>query len=257
MAKMYHIAMEPGDVGRYVLLPGDPGRVEKIGCRFDNPREVAYNREFHTITGTLDGVPVSVTSTGIGGPSLAICVEELHMIGADTFIRVGTCGGMALKVKTGDIIVSTGAIRQEGTSKEYMPLEFPAVSDYDTTTALVQACRELGYPMHTGVIQSKDSFYGQHNPERMPIANTLLNNWQAWLAGGCLASEMESGTLFILASYLGARASSVNCCLGNQERRKKGLQDDKKGDIEMAIDVAILALRKLIAQDQAGKQDPA
>lgn len=142
--KLYHIQVAPGEVGRYVILPGDPKRCEKIARHFDNPVFVSDNREFTTYTGTLDGVKVSVTSTGIGGPSAAIAMEELKRCGADTFIRVGTCGGMALDVKGGDIVVATGAIRAEGTSREYAPIEFPAVADFDVVTALTQAAKNLG-----------------------------------------------------------------------------------------------------------------
>ena len=250
--RMYHTQLLAEDIGRYVLLPGDPGRVEKIGAKFDNPKVVAYNREYKTITGTLDGVKVSVMSTGIGGPSTAIGVEELHMLGADTFIRVGTCGGMQQQVLAGDVIIANSAIRAEGTSREYLPIGFPAVADYTVLTALVHAADELGYRHHVGVVQCKDSFFGQHAPERMPVRNMLLNNWQAWLDGGCLASEMESAALFIIASTLRCRASSVHLCVGNQERRKLGLAETAVHDTEKAIDVAVLALRKLIAQDQKG-----
>ncbi len=247
---MYHLQMKAGQVGRYVFLPGDPGRVERIGKYFDDPREVAWNREFRTITGALDGVPVSVTSTGIGGPSLAIAVEELHMIGADTFIRIGTCGGMSTDVLPGELVVATGAIRAEGTSREYMPLEFPAVADFEVLTALAEAARELDSRAHVGIVQGKDSFYGQHEPERMPVRQMLLSNWQAWLDGGCLASEMESPALFVIASTLHSRAGSVNLCLGNQERRRLGKDDPPVKDEELAIKAGILAVRKLIARDR-------
>ncbi len=247
--KLHHIALGRGQVGRYVLLPGDPGRVEAIGRRFDNPELVAYNREYKTITGTLDGVPVSVTSTGIGGPSTAIAVEELFQAGADTFIRVGTCGGMQTHVMTGDIVVASAAIRAEGTSREYMPIEFPAVANYEVLTALADAAKELGCGSHVGVVQCKDSFYGQHAPDRMPVHAMLNSNWQAWIQGGCLASEMESAALFVIASVLGARAGSVHLCLGNIERDKRGLENLPIEDPEKAIDAAILAIRKLIAKD--------
>ena len=142
---------------------------------------VADSREFVTYTGALDGVKVSVTSTGIGGPSASIAMEELIQCGADTFIRVGTCGGMALDVEGGDIVVATGAIRAEGTSKEYAPIEFPAVADLTVTNALVQAAKNLGKKWHAGVVQCKDSFYGQHDPEQMPVGDELLKKWDAWM----------------------------------------------------------------------------
>ena len=180
LEKQYHIHCEEGDVGRYVILPGDPGRCEKIAALFDDAHFVSQNREYTIYTGTLLGEKVSVCSTGIGGPSASIAMEELHNIGADTFIRVGTCGGIALDVLPGDVIVATGAIRFEHTSLEYAPIEFPAVADLDVTNCLVQATRDLGYPLHTGVVQCKDAFYGQHSPARMPVSYELLNLWEAW-----------------------------------------------------------------------------
>ena len=181
----YHLQIRKGDVGRYVILPGDPKRCKKIAAYFENPVLVADSREFVTYTGTLDGVKVSVTSTGIGGPSASIAMEELIQCGADTFIRVGTCGGMALDVEGGDIVVATGAIRAEGTSKEYAPIEFPAVADLTVTNALVQAAKNLGKKWHAGVVQCKDSFYGQHDPEQMPVGDELLKKWDAWMKLGC------------------------------------------------------------------------
>ena len=201
----YHIGLKQGDVGKYVILPGDPKRCAKIAQYFDEPKLVADNREYVTYTGYLDGEKVSVTSTGIGGPSAAIALEELVNVGAETFIRVGTCGGMQIDVKGGDIVIATGAIRAEGTSKEYAPIEFPAVANLDVTNALVQASKNLGYTSHTGVVQCKDSFYGQHSPETKPVSDELLNKWEAWKRLGCLASEMESAALFVVASYLNVK----------------------------------------------------
>ena len=158
--KQYHIQVGAGEVGRYVILPGDPKRCAKIAAYFDDAKLVADSREYVTYTGWLDGVKVSVTSTGIGGPSASIAMEELHKCGADTFIRTGTCGGIDLDVQSGDIVVATGAIRFEHTSLEYAPIEFPAVADWEITNCLAEAARALGYPLHTGVVQCKDSFYG-------------------------------------------------------------------------------------------------
>ena len=161
-SKQYHIQVGKGEVGRYVILPGDPKRCKKIAQYFDDPVFVADNREYVTYTGYLGGVKVSVTSTGIGGPSASIAIEELTLCGADTFIRVGTCGGIDLDVKGGDVVVATGAIRMEGTSKEYAPIEYPAVADLDITNALVQSCKEMGLTYHACVVECKDAFYGQH-----------------------------------------------------------------------------------------------
>ena len=189
--KEYHIGVGAGDVGRYVILPGDPARCEKIARYFDEPQQLAQNREYTLWTGSLDGVPVAVCSTGIGGPSAAIAMEELHQLGADTFIRTGTCGGIDLSVKSGDIVVATGAIRFEHTSLEYAPIEFPSVADFDVTLALRQASEELGYCTHTGVVQCKDSFYGQHSPEKSPVYYELLQKWESWKRLGVKASEMD------------------------------------------------------------------
>ena len=167
-----------------MILPGDPGRCEKIAAHFDSPVKVASNREYTTYTGYLDGVKVSVTSTGIGGPSASIAVEELTELGADTFIRVGTCGGMSKKVHGGDCIVVTGAVRNEGTSREYAPIEYPAVPDFGVTSALVSAAEKLGFRYHAGVVHNKDSFYGQHSPESMPVSYELTAKWEAWKQEG-------------------------------------------------------------------------
>lgn len=246
----YHLQIRPGDVGRYVILPGDPKRCEKIAVHFDDAKLVADSREFVTYTGYLDGEKVSVTSTGIGGPSASIAMEELVLCGADTFVRVGTCGGIDMDVKGGDIVIATGAIRMEGTSREYAPIEFPAVANLDVTNALVESAKTLGYMYHTGIVQCKDAFYGQHEPERMPVSYELLNKWEAWKRLGVKASEMESAALFVVAAHLGVRCGSSFLVVGNQERNAAGLDNPIVHDTESAIKVGIEALRRLINQDK-------
>ena len=246
----YHLQIRPWDVGKYVILPGDPKRCAKIAKHFEDAKLVADSREFVTYTGYLDGEKVSVTSTGIGGPSATIAIEELTLSGADTFIRVGTCGGIDLDVKGGDIVVATGAVRMEGTSREYAPIEYPAVADFEVANALVESCRELGLPYHVGVVQCKDAFYGQHEPERMPVSYELLNKWEAWKRMGCKASEMESAALFIAASHLRVRCGSNFLVVGNQERNAQGLDNPIIHDTEAAITVAVGALRRLIRADR-------
>ncbi len=231
-------------------MPGDPKRCAKIAEHFENAKLVADVREFVTYTGTLDGVKVSVTSTGIGGPSASIAIDELAKSGAKTFIRVGTCGGMQEDVLGGDIVISTGAVRMEGTSREFAPIEYPAVPDFNVTTALVQAAKNLGIRNHVGVVQCKDSFFGQHEPEIMPVNYELENKWQAWLKLGCLASEMESAALFIAGSFLRVRVGSCFLVVANQERAKKGLENKQAHDTELAIKTAVEALRILIKQDK-------
>lgn len=243
--RQYHIGLKEGDVGKYVILPGDPKRCEKIAQYFENPQLMADSREYVTYTGYLDGEKVSVTSTGIGGPSAAIAIEELSKIGADTFIRVGTCGGMDLDLKGGDIVIATGAIRMEGTSREYAPIEFPAVPSFEIVNALVDSAKFLGYNYHTGIVQCKDSFYGQHNPETKPVSYELLNKWEAWKRLGCLASEMESAALYVVGSYLKVRVGSVFLVVANQEREKLKLENPVVHDTDKAIKTAIEAIKLL------------
>ena len=246
----YHIQLRPGDVGRYVLLPGDPKRCAKIAAYFGNPVLIADNREYVTYTGYLDGEKVSVTSTGIGGPSASIAMEELVQVGADTFIRFGTCGGIDIDVKGSDIVVATGSVRMEGTSREYAPIEFPAVANIEVVNALMNACKSKGVTFHTGVVQSKDSFYGQHSPERMPVSYELVNKWEAWKRLGVKASEMESAALFVVASHLRVRCGATFLVVANQEREAIGLDNPVVHDTDMAIKVAIEALRQLIRDDK-------
>ena len=248
-SRQYHIQVAQGEVGRYVIMPGDPKRCVKIAQYFDNPVLIADNREYITYTGTLDGMKVSVTSTGIGGPSAAIAMGELVRCGADTFLRIGTCGGMQTEVKSGDIVIATGAIRMEGTSREYAPIEFPAVPDLAVTNALVAAAKGKGYSFHAGVVQCKDSFYGQHEPETKPVSYELMNKWEAWKRLGCLASEMESAALFTVASCLRVRAGSCFLVVANQEREKLGLENPVVHDMDMAIRVAVEAVRGLMRNE--------
>ena len=242
----YHIGLKEGDIGEYVILPGDPKRCEKIAAYFDEPKLIADRREFVTYTGLLNGVKVSVTSTGIGGPSASIALEELVKVGGKYFIRVGTCGGMQKDVKSGDLIIATGAIRMEGTSKEYAPIEFPAIADYDIVTALKKSAEKLNLPHHLGVVQCKDAFYGQHNPELMPVSYELENKWQAWLKMGTLASEMESAALFIAGSFLKVKVGSIFLVVANQEREKLGLENPVVHDTDSAIKTAIESIKSLI-----------
>ena len=248
--KQFHIQCRPGDVGRYCILPGDPGRCAKIAKYFDNPVKVMVNREYETWTGTLLGEKVSVTSTGIGGPSAAIAMEELAAIGADTFLRVGTCGGIQMNVVSGDVVIASGAVRMEGTSMEYAPIEFPAVADFEVTSALVEAAKEQGKNYHVGVVQCKDSFYGQHSPARMPVSYQLQQKWEAWKRLGVLASEMESAALFTVAAALGVRCGSSFHVVWNQERNAAGLDMMEDHDTDAAIRVTIGAIKNLIRKDR-------
>ena len=250
--RQMHIQLLPEDVGRYCIVPGDPGRCEKIARYLENAREVGRNREYVTFTGTLFGEKVSICSTGIGGPSTAIAIEELVACGADTFIRIGTCGGIATQVEGGHVVVAASSVRQEGTTREYMPIEYPATASYDVVTALREGAKRCGLVAHTGVVQSKDSFYGQHSPGRMPVSGELLAKWEAWKRGGVLASEMESAALFVVAAVLNARAGAIFHVIWNQERALAGLQNPEFHDSEPAIQAAVEGLKALIEADRQG-----
>ena len=248
--RQYHIDAGEGDIGGYVILPGDPGRCESVAGFLDAAELVASNREFVTYTGSIDGEKVSITSTGIGGPSAAIAMEELVMCGAHTFIRVGTCGGMQLDVMGGDLVIATGAIRMEGTSREYAPIEFPAVADHSMVHALIEAAEYQKYRYHVGVVQSKDSFYGQHSPGSKPVGYELSSKWQAWLKLGTLASEMESAALMVVAGSLHVRMGTVLMAIANQEREAAGLDNPQVHDTNSAITTAVEAIRLLIRNDR-------
>ena len=249
LAKQFHIACAQGDIGRYCILPGDPGRVPAIAALFDDAKQIAYNREFNVWTGTLLGEKVTACSTGIGGPSASIAMEELHKCGADTFIRTGTCGGIDLNVQSGDVVVATGAIRYEHTSREYAPIEFPAVADFQVTNALVEATKKLGFPLHTGIVQCKDSFYGQHDPAASPVYYELQQKWESWKRLGVKASEMESAALFVVAAALGCRCGSCFHVVWNQEREAAGLDQRMSEDTSASVRVAVEALKLLIEED--------
>jgi len=250
LEKQFHIHCTSDDIGRYCIVPGDPGRVPSIARYFDDAKQVAYNREYNVWTGYLLGEKVTACSTGIGGPSAAIAMEELHKCGADTFIRTGTCGGIDLNVQSGDIVVATGAIRYEHTSLEYAPIEFPAVADFEVAGCLAQATKNLGLPLHMGVVQNKDSFYGQHSPEASPVYYELQQKWESWKRLGVKASEMESAALFVVASALGCRCGSCFHVIWNQEREAAGLDQKMSEDTSNSVKVAVEALKLLIEQDR-------
>ena len=246
--RMYHIGLTKSDIegARYAILPGDPGRVPKIAEQLDTYKKLTVSREYTSYLGTLNNQKVLVISTGMGGPSTAICVEELKLIGIEYIIRLGTSGGMQLDVNSGDLVIAQAAIRQEGTSKEYVPVEFPAIANIDVINALIIAANKLGYKQHTGVVQCKDSFYGQHSPERMPVSYELHNKWNAWIKAGCLASEMETSSLYTVSQVLGIKAGAILLVVWNQEQENIGIKQDNNFDTEKAIKVAIEAIKLLM-----------
>ncbi len=247
--RLHHLGCFKEEVGKYCLLPGDPDRVPLIASYLDKPEKVIQKREYNVYSGYLLDEKVSVVSTGIGGPSAAIALEELVMAGAHTFVRIGTAGGMQLDVPAGDLIIPTGAIRLDGTGKEYLPVEFPAVANYHVITSLIESAKSKAYPHHVGVVQCKDSFYGQHHPERMPLGENLKSRWNTWIMGGALASEMESATLFIVASVLKVRLGTVLIAVNNQEREKQNMPNKWNDDVTRAMEVGVDAICRLIEGD--------
>lgn len=245
--KLFHLGFSPGLFrGDYAILPGDPGRVDKIAKYLSNTVFVAQNREYRTVLGEIESKKVFVCSTGIGGPSCAIAVEELIEAGVRTFIRVGTCGGINLDVDGGDIVVASSAVRQEGTSLQYAPIEFPATADFSVTGALCRVAEQVAdRRVHVGIVQSKDSFYGQHSPESSPVATELLSKWTAWKKLGVLASEMECSTLFTVASSKGVRAGAILSVIWNQERNAQGLDCHRVHDTETVCRLAAEAIKLL------------
>lgn len=250
----FHLHIKEGDIGRYVLLPGDPARCEKIARYFDQPIFVAQNREYVTWTGTLLGEKVSVVSTGIGCPSTAIAVEELIEAGADTLIRVGSSGAMQPTVHTGDVVIATAAIRDEGTTSHYLPMEFPAVAHIEVVNALMAGAANLGVKAFTGVCQSKDSFYGEVERSRMPMAQQLEARWNAWIAAGALASEMEAAALFILCAIYRKRGGAALQVINEFDLAEVDEDEAAKHmaefDADLVIKVAVAGLKHLIKTDQ-------
>lgn len=247
-APPYHLQVARGDLGGYVLLPGDPGRVERIAGLLEQPRRVAANREYTTWTGALEGVQVSVTSTGIGGPSTAIAVEELCDLGAHTLLRVGTCGAMQPSVGVGDLVVAQAAVRDEGTSRQYVPRGWPATAHVDVLDAVRAAAAARGAVHHVGTVQSKDSFYGEMDPGRMPVAAELEARWRAWIATGVLASEMECAALFSVAAVRGMRAGAVLACV-NATPLAAPMPAPGELPLDDLVAVAVDAVRRLLLAD--------
>lgn len=261
----FHLKIKHGDVGRYVILPGDPGRVPKIAALLDNAQQIAQNREYNIYTGTLRGKKVSVCSTGIGGPSAAIAVEELIDSGANTFIRVGTSGGIDLSVFGGDLIIAEAAIRAEGTSYEYLPQGYPSIADFDVTTALVNAAKELsteepGNRYHVGVVHSKDSFYGEVNPDGSAVGDNIKLRWDSYVKCGCLTSEMECAAIYAVGTVRSVFPKKIRCggvltALWNAERSKRNMPDNITDDSTRGIKCAVRAIELLIEQDTAAYND--
>ena len=246
--RKYHIGLAKGEVGEYVLVPGDPGRTPMIAKYLDDAREVAFSREYRTFTDSLAGVPVSTISSGMGGPSVAIGVEELSELGVHTFLRVGTLGAAQPEIKLGDLVLALGSVRTEGTPSGYVPLEYPAVASLDVVNALVESAKAAGAPYHLGIIRSVDALYSDLVPNSMPRAKQLNDELEMWSRAGVLGNEMESSTLFVVARIRRLRAGTINLCVDELGAGEIHHVDPKFMD--RMLKVAVDAIRRLIQQDK-------
>lgn len=245
-----HLTVTESQVGKYVFLPGSVERAALIAQYFDEPVKIAHNREFLTYTGKLEGVPVTVTSTGIGGPSATIAVEELHECGAHTMMRIGSCASTSPDVHIGDVVIPNGAVRMEGTGTHYLPMEFPAVPDFGMVKELEAAAVKLGFPYNIGVTITKDSFYTEVSPETKPVYPLLKSRWDAYRAGGATNTSMECSVLFLVAASLGIRMSSVMINATEFDVYTNDDKDYPRDWEHRAIQVGIEAMRQIILKDK-------
>jgi uridine phosphorylase len=249
--KKYHVGLAEGEVGKYVLIPGDPGRTPGIAKYLDDAREVAFSREYRTFTGSLLGETVSTISSGMGGPSVAIAVEELSELGVHTFLRVGTCGAAQPEIKMGDLVIATGSVRSEGTPNGYVPPEYPAVASLHVINVLVEAAKAEGAPHHVGIIRSVDALYSDLVPDKMPRGKQLREELEMWSRAGVLSNDMESSTLFIVARLRKLRAGTINLCVDELGAGEIHHLDPKYMD--RMLRVAVDAIRRLIEHDRAAE----
>jgi uridine phosphorylase len=249
--KKYHVGLAKGEVGDYVLVPGDPGRTPMVAKYLDGAREIAFNREYRTFTGTVDGVPVSTMSTGMGGPSVAIGIEELAELGVHTFLRVGTCGAAQPEIKMGDLVIALAAVRSEGTPDGYVPKEYPAVASLEVVNALVEAASAAGAPYHVGVIRSVDALYSDLLPERMPRPH-MRDELEMWARAGVISNDMETSTLFVVSRIRKLRAGTINLCV--DELGAGEIHHIDPSYMERMLRVAVDAIRRLISMDKRAAQ---
>ncbi len=244
--KKYHVGLAKGEVGDYVLVPGDPGRTPMIAKHLEGAREVAFSREYRTFTGSLGGVPVSTISSGMGGPAVAIMVEELSELGVHTFLRVGTCGAAQPEIKMGDLVIALGSVRTEGTPNGYVPTEYPAVASIDMVNAVVAAAKASGARHHVGIIRSVDALYSDLVPDSMPRPH-LRDELEMWSRAGVLGNDMESSTLFVVARIRKLRACTINLCV--DELGAGEIHHLDPSYMDRMLKVAVDAIRLLIEQD--------
>jgi uridine phosphorylase len=249
--KKYHVGLAKGEVGEYVLVPGDPARTAMIAKYLDGAKEMAFSREYRTFTGSVDGVPVSTMSTGMGGPSVAIGIEELGELGVHTFLRVGTCGAAQPEIKMGDLVIALGSVRSEGTPNGYVPTEYPAVASLDVVNALVGAAKDSGAPYHVGIMRSVDALYSDLLPDTMPRPH-VREELEMWSRAGVLSNDMETSTLFVVARLRKLRAGTINLCV--DELGAGEIHHLDPSYMDRMLKVAVEAIRRLIAQDANATQ---
>jgi uridine phosphorylase len=247
----YHIEVGEGDVADAVLLPGNPERLDKITPLWDDHEEVAHHREYRTATGSYEGTPISVTSTGIGSPSATIAVEELARVGADTFLRVGSCGAIQPGMAVGDLVITRGAVRQEGTSDEYVRGDYPAVADHEVVAALVAAAERLGYDYHVGLTMSSDAFYaGQGRPGfegfRAAGSEDLIDELRE---ANVANVEMEAAAICTLGSLYGLRTGAVCSVFANRVTGEFRTEGETR-----AAETASLAVHLLARMDEVKRE---
>lgn len=242
-----HIRCSSKDVSNYAVLPGDPARVERVGRFLEKCQEIAYNREFKTVSGYYRGIKILVTSTGIGGPSTGIAVEELHNIGVKTLIRIGSCGALQKGIHLGDLIIATGAVRNEGTSDTYIERGYPAVPNIEVLTHILAAAKRLDYTYHCGVIRSHDSFYTD--------AETVIDYY--WSERGVLAADMESAPLMVIGGLRKLKTASIlNVVVEADEPLESGINDYVEGKNSAAAGEEreiILALEAIVSLNEINK----
>lgn len=252
LERKYHVGLAAGEVGEYVLMPGDPFRTERIATHLENAVEKAFSREYRTFTGTVDGVAVSTTSSGIGGPSAAIAVEELSELGAHTFLRVGTCGAAQPRIRMGELVIATGAVRSEGTPDGYVPREYPAIAHPHVVGAAVEAAEAAGVPYHLGVIRSVDALYSDLVPARMPRREELEHELKVWERAGVLANDMESSTILVVSAVRGLRAGVILLCV--DELGAGEIHHLDPSYMDRMLGVAVDAIRRLTGRDAAARK---
>jgi uridine phosphorylase len=247
--RKYHVGLAAGEVGEYVLIPGDPFRTALIAEHLEEARERAWSREFRTFTGRVGDTPVSTCSSGIGGPSMAIAVEELSDLGVHTFLRVGTCGGGQPGIRVGDLVIATGAVRSEGTPDAYVAREYPAIASNEVVGACMEAAEAAGARYHRGVIRSVDALYADLLPERLPRAAEVRAELETWRRAGVIANDMESATLMVVSALRGLRAGVILLCADELDAGE--IQHLDAAHMERLLEVAVDALRRLIERDRA------